>query len=78
MPNDANRAISEARAAVLDTLLEKVRQDRFPSLTVLDQVEELLEPDDVPDYVQVLVEKISDDRFPSITLVRRVVSLTAP
>ena len=78
MPNDTNQALADARASVLDTLLDKVREDRFPSTTVLDEVEGMLDPDDVPEYVQVLVEKIADDRFPSISLIRRVVALTAP
>jgi hypothetical protein len=43
----------------------------------MDQVEDLLAPDEVPEYVGVLVEKIADDNFPSINLIRRVVSLTA-
>ena len=76
MPNDSGQALQKARDGVIDALLEKVREDMFPSTTVLDQVEALLEPEDLPEYVEVLREKIARDSYPSITLVRRIVRLT--
>lgn len=72
MPTNPN----DVRARLLDLLLAKVAADTFPSATMMDLVEELLQPDDVPAYAAVLMEKIYDDVFPSIPLMQRVLALT--
>ena len=65
----------DVRAELLRHLLEKVHQDPFPSTTMLDQIEQLLTPEDVPGYARVLLAKIEDENFPSIDMIRRVLDL---
>jgi hypothetical protein len=65
----------DTRAELLDLLLEKVERDRYPSDTMLDMIEGILTPDDVPRYAQVLMAKISEEQFPSIPMIRRLESL---
>lgn len=70
-------SLEQAREAVLDMLLDKVAQDRFPSSTVMDKIEELITPADVPAYTAVLMSKVKDDQFPSISMIDRLVRLTS-
>lgn len=64
--------INDLRSALLQELLERVQTDRFPSLSMLDRIESLLEPEEVPDYIQVLLETIKADPYPSIDMLNRV------
>jgi hypothetical protein len=41
----------DVRGEVVDLLLEQIASDRNPSVTMMNMVEELLTPDDVPAYV---------------------------
>src|SRR5215212_6558073 len=41
----------DVRGEVVDLLLEKIASARNPSVTMMNMVEELLTPDDVPAYV---------------------------
>jgi hypothetical protein len=66
---------NDARAMFLQVLIEKVRQDRHPSQTHMDMIEQALPPELIPDYVQVLLEKIADERNPSISMLRRISGL---
>ena len=43
-----DRDSGDARAILVDLLLRKVAADRFPSNTMMDYLEELLLPDEVP------------------------------
>lgn len=65
-----------ARKALLDALMEKVEDDQYPSLTMLDTIETLLTPDDVERYVQLLVRGIQEARFPSISTIKRLEAMT--
>ena len=69
---------NDPRAQLLDLLLEKIADDPFPSGTMMDLVEELLEPDDVAAYAAVLMEKIRGEAFPSTSMMRRLVALAVP
>jgi hypothetical protein len=62
----------DVRAELLKNLMSKVKDDPFPSHTMLDIIEQLLTPDDVSDYAQVLMSKVADEQFPSITMLRRI------
>ncbi len=64
-----------ARAALVEALLEKVQNDRYPSITMLNQIESLLTPDETPAYVVMLQERIREDTYPSIPLIKRLVRL---
>lgn len=65
----------DARGELLQTLLRKVGDDPYPSSTMLDMIESLLTPDDVPSYAGALLDRIRADEFPSSSLIQRVQSL---
>lgn len=67
--------IEQTRAALLDLLLSKVKDDKYPSATTLDLVEQMLTPEELPAYAGVLMEKIANDTYPSASMMKRLVSL---
>ena len=62
----------DVRGEVVDLLIERIASDRNPSVTMMNLVEELLAPDDVPAYAAVLMDKEQAERFPSISMIRRL------
>ena len=65
----------DARELLLDVLLEKVADERYPSATMLDMIEPLLNNDEIAIYARILVRKVRDERFPSIPVLRRIAAL---
>jgi hypothetical protein len=65
----------DPRRELMQVLLDKVAADTYPSVTMLDMIEDMLTPDDVEPYVEVLMDKIRDDNYPSIDLMSRVKEL---
>ena len=65
----------EARAAFLQLMIERVRQDQYPSATHMAMIEQALPPELIPDYVEVLIEKVREDRNPSIPMLQRIARL---
>lgn len=61
---------------LVSMLLEKIQQDPYPSSTMMDFVEELLEPDEIAAYSTVLLDKIRADNFPSLDMMARLRDLT--
>jgi hypothetical protein len=66
-----------ARLQLLRVLMDKVAEETYPSTTMLDTIEELMIPQELPVYAQLLVDKIEEDRFPSIPMIQRLRDLTA-
>jgi hypothetical protein len=66
----------DIRDAVLDLLLDKVDNDRYPSPTMLDDIERILTPWRRDDYADVLMAKVRADRFPSHDMVERLLRLS--
>ena len=64
------------REQVLDLLLDKIRQDRYPSSTMMDDVEQLLTPWRRAEYADVLIEKVQDSRYPSRAMIQRLLRLS--
>ncbi|KAE8765797.1 hypothetical protein [Georgenia thermotolerans] len=62
----------DVRSALLRALMEKVHDDPYPSATMLDMIESLLEPREVPIYVEELLDRVRADRFPSIDMLQRI------
>jgi len=62
----------DVRSALLDNLLKKVDADPFPSITMMNLVEELLTPEDVPNYARVLLSKVEGEQFPSTSMLARI------
>ncbi|GAA2708284.1 hypothetical protein ACFY2R_06370 [Micromonospora olivasterospora] len=58
-------------------LIDKVADDRYPSPTMLDMIEQGVPPELYPDYVAALVGKVYDSKYPSPTLLARLRRLTA-
>src|SRR5689334_7331065 len=71
----ANRGHIDARAMMVDLLLQKVAEDLYLSNTIMDFLEELMLPHDVPAYAAVLMEKMRDETYPSVSMMRRLVGL---
>ena len=67
----ANRTTGLHREVVA-ALLEKIEDDPYPSTTMMDMVEEMLEEDDVETYTQILLDKVRADRFPSTAILSRI------
>lgn len=62
----------DVRVKLLQRLIDQVDSDQYPSTTMMDTIEEMLTPDEVPNYAQVLVRKVADDQYPSIGMIRRI------
>jgi hypothetical protein len=67
----------EAQGWLANLLMEKVRNDRYPSATQLSIIEEILPRGLVPDYLEVLMDKAAEDNVPSIPLLRRISRVAA-
>ena len=67
----------EARNAIARLLLEKVRQDKHPSTTQMDIIEQMMPPYLLRDYLNVLLEKVMTDSSPSIPMLRRLARIAA-
>jgi hypothetical protein len=68
----ARDAEYDVRREMLRLLLSKVADDPYPSTTMLDMIEEMLTPEEVPAYAELLMQKIRRDRFPSIPMMNRL------
>jgi hypothetical protein len=66
----------DIRKEIVALLLKKIEADQYPSVTMLDMVEELATPEELGRYARVLMDKINADQFPSIPMIRRLVELT--
>jgi hypothetical protein len=56
-----------------DILMERVRNDRYPSLQLLDRLESILiTPEQVVEYVDVLVAKLDESWYPSGQIMDRL------
>jgi hypothetical protein len=62
----------EAQAWLVRLLLEKVRNDRYPSGTHLMLIEESIPEEMVEDYLEILMEKVAEDNVPSVPMLRRI------
>ncbi len=66
----------DARRELLEILLTRVQRDRFPSVTMMNLIEQLIGPDERSIYAQVLMEKIRRDPHPSLPMMQRVLALS--
>lgn len=70
MANVDDRA--EAQIAVANFLLDRIRQDQYPSETQMNMLEQFIPRVMARQYVNVLLEKVVADSFPSTTMLRRL------
>ena len=62
----------------LDVLMERVRQDRYPSHQLLDRIEAaLFTSEQVHQYCELLLEKIDEAWYPSGQLLNRMQRMLA-
>ena len=64
------------RGEMVDMLLERIARERHPSAAMMDVVEQLLSPDDVPVYAGILFDKVKTERYPSLPMIRRLLAFT--
>jgi hypothetical protein len=65
---------SDLHAQIFELLMDKVRNDTYPSTTMLNMIEEILKDDDVEEYTSALIEKVTQDTYPSIDHLRRLLA----
>ena len=64
--------MASAQQRYFDLLMERVRQDQYPSGQLLDRIETLIyTPEQVTDYIELLVAKIDESWYPSGQLMDR-------
>jgi hypothetical protein len=66
---------TESQAVLAGVLLKQVRDERFPSSSHLDLIEQTLPPQLLERYVEVLLEKVAQDRHPSIPMLQRIAAV---
>jgi hypothetical protein len=65
----------EYRAKYLRILMERVRDDMYPSTTHMNLIERSLPAQWIPDYLDILFEKVENDANPSTTMMQRIAGL---
>lgn len=56
-----------------DVLMERVRNDRYPSLQLMDRLESVIyTPEQVTEYVDVLIQKCDECWYPSGQIMNRL------
>jgi hypothetical protein len=66
----------ESRAVLAGVLMKRVREDRYPSSTDMDLIEQIIPPQLLPRYVEVLLDKVAQDQRPSISMIHRLNRVT--
>ena len=62
----------DAQAVYARMLMERIRQDPFPSATHMALLEQVVPDELVGDYIEVLLEKVVRDPAPSIPMLHRI------
>ncbi|HET6877011.1 MAG TPA: hypothetical protein VFH38_05740 [Jatrophihabitans sp.] len=59
--------------ALYGTLIDRIEEDRYPSTTMLNMIEQGLASDEqYAAYVEALLDKVADDRYPSVDMIKRL------
>ncbi len=66
----------ESRAVLAGVLMKRVREDRYPSSTDMDLIEQIIPPHLLPRYVEVLLDKVAQDQRPSVSMIHRLDRVT--
>ena len=62
----------DLHAQILEILLEKVRNDPYPSTTHLDLIEQIMRDDEADEYTRILMKRVSGETYPSLDVLRRL------
>jgi hypothetical protein len=63
----------EALIAVANFLMQRIRLDKYPSVTHMQLLESMIPRPLVREYLNILLEKVLEDSQPSIPMLRRLV-----
>jgi hypothetical protein len=66
----------EARGQFAQMLLEKIRDDRYPSATQMSMLEDVIPTEMIQEYLDVLLDKVAEDTVPSIPMLQRIRRVT--
>jgi aspartyl-tRNA synthetase len=67
-----------AQERYFEMLMERIRQDRYPSHQLMDRLEAAFwTPQQVAEYVDVLLEKVDESWYPSLQLLDRIQRMLA-
>ena len=66
----------EARTAFARLLLERVRQDKYPSVSHMELIEQVIPATVMREYLNVLLEKVAQDSAPSIPMLARIARIS--
>jgi hypothetical protein len=65
--------LSDLRDRYMELLLERIREDRFPSVELMNRVEEAFTTrEHVEAFVEVLIEKADESWYPSKQMLDRI------
>ena len=65
----------ELHGEIFEMLLDKVREDPYPSTTQIDMIESIMHDEDVEAYAEALLDKVRLDTYPSIDHLNRLMKL---
>jgi hypothetical protein len=68
--------ITKAHDRYMRVLLDRIREDQYPSGELMDRVEILLDREHIDEYVDILFEKVEDCHYPSKQLLDRIARWT--
>jgi hypothetical protein len=68
----AEQRRNDAQTVVARFLLDRIRQDKYPSITQMSLLEEMLPASLRPQYLNILLEKAVSTPTPSISMLRRI------
>ena len=71
-PNRGDVSRLQAQTALSRVLLDKVRQDKHPSFTQMNMLEQTLPRSLHREYLTILFEKVMSEQWPSISMLRRI------
>jgi len=66
----------EAQIALSRLILQKIRQDKYPSGTQMTLLEQVIPRPLIREYVNVLMEKVASENWPSGDMLKRIYLLT--
>lgn len=63
---------SALQQRLLDSLIEQIKEDTFPSVTMMNRVEGSLRTrEQIEEYGEILLSKIEATQFPSLSMLNR-------
>jgi hypothetical protein len=65
----------EAHGWLVQTLIDKIRSDPYPSATQMSLIESVIPKAMVSDYIEVLIEKVAQDNWPSLPMLKRIAAI---